>query len=183
MLSGLMADEILMFRPATPADIAALHRLVESAYRGESARAGWTHEADLLESPRTSAEELASAVTAAGEVVLLAFDGPELVGSVRVSRVSDETAYFGMLTVQPGRQAAGLGRQIIGAAEAWAARTWGAARMELSVISVRTELIAYYERRGYRRSGETRPFPVERDPPLVLMVMEKPLGRGLGASS
>lgn len=165
----------IRFRPARVADVPALHRLVESAYRGDSARAGWTHEADLLETPRTSAETLSAAVENPREAILLAFEGERLAGCVQVSRIADDAGYFGLLTVDPERQAAGLGRQLIAAAEGWAAEQWGARRMELSVVSVRTELIAYYERRGYRLTGERRPFPVEVDPPLTLLVMEKRL--------
>lgn len=175
MLSGRMSERALDFRPATPADVPGLHRLVESAYRGDSARGGWTHEADLLESPRTSAENLAAVVADPREVLLLALDGERLVGCVQVSRVSDEVGYFGLLTVDPRLQAGGLGRRLIAQAEGWAAERWGASRMELSVVSVRTELIAYYERRGYQLTGETRPFPVAVEPPLTLAVMSKPL--------
>jgi len=167
----------LSFRPALLADVPAVHRLVESAYRGDAARAGWTHEADLLEGPRTSAEALTALVQDPRQLVLLAFEGEDLAGCVQVSRVADEAAYFGLLTVRPTRQAGGLGRQLIAAAEAWAVERWGAARMELTVVSVRAELIAYYERRGYRLTGEQRPFPIEVEPPLSLAVMEKALPR------
>jgi GNAT superfamily N-acetyltransferase len=165
----------LSFRPALIADVPALHRLVESAYRGDSARAGWTHEADLLESPRTSAEALSAIVEDPRQVLLLAFAAGELAGCVQVSRIGEDAAYFGLLTVAPTRQAGGLGRELIAAAERWAAEQWNARRMELTVVSVRAELIAYYERRGYRLTGEQRPFPVEVEPPLSLAVMEKPL--------
>lgn len=170
-----MAADRPTFRPAAPSDVPALHRLVEGAYRGESARAGWTHEADLLETPRTSAEELARAVADPAEIVLLAFEAENLVGCVRLTRISDDVAYFGMLTVLPTRQASGLGRAIIGAAEDWARDRWGASVMELSVVSVRAELIAYYQRRGYHLTGETKPFPETLDPPLMLAVMERAL--------
>jgi Acetyltransferases len=170
-----MSIDAPRFRPAVADDTPALHRLIESAYRGDSARAGWTHEADLLTTPRTSAEELTAAIADPRETILLAFDGGDLAGCVRVSRLADDRAYFGMLTVDPRRQAGGLGRALITAAETWATEHWGARIMELSVVSVRAELIAYYERRGYRRTGETRPFPEKVEPPLVLAVMEKPL--------
>lgn len=166
---------MLSFRPAAAADVPGLHALVERAYRGDTARAGWTHEADLLVTPRTSAQALEAAIADWDQVVLLAFDGEALAGCVQVSRVDAETGYFGLLTVDPRRQAGGLGRAIIAAAEAWAAERWGASVMTLSVVSVRAELIAYYERRGYRLTGETQPFPEVVDPPLVLAVMEKAL--------
>lgn len=165
----------LSFRPARLEDVPELHRLVERAYRGESARAGWTHEADLLETPRTSAEALAGIIRNPAEAVLLAVDDGRLAGCVQVSRAADGLGYFGLLTVEPTQQAGGLGRRLIAAAEAFAAERWGVRRMELTVVSVRAELIAYYERRGYRLTGETRPFPVAVEPPLALAVMEKPL--------
>jgi ribosomal protein S18 acetylase RimI-like enzyme len=175
MVSERMPERPVDIRPAAFADVPDLHRLVERAYRGESARGGWTHEADLLETPRTSAETLAGIIGDPDQAVLLAFDGERLVGCVQVSRLSGEVGYFGLLTVDPGLQAGGLGRRLIAEAEGWAAGRWGASRMELSVVSVRAELIAYYERRGYRLTGETRPFPVTVDPPLRLAVMGKPL--------
>lgn len=169
----------LTVRPARPADLADLHRLVESAYRGDTARAGWTHEADLLETPRSSPESLAAALDHPDERLLVLVDGgadDRLVGCVQVSRRSATTAYFGLLTVDPTRQADGLGKRLIAAAETEAARTFGAQTLELTVVSRRPELIAYYQRRGYRLTGEERPFPIPLTPPLVLWVMEKRLG-------
>jgi GNAT superfamily N-acetyltransferase len=154
----------------------ALHRLVESAYRGDSARGGWTHEADLLETPRSSPEWLASLIADPDEVILLLLENERPVGCVQVSRRPDAVAYFGLLTVDPTRQADGFGKRLIAAAEAEAVRRFGAKTMELTVISRRTELIDYYRRRGYRLTGEERPFPVEVTPPLVLAVMAKGLG-------
>ncbi|WP_374575790.1 GNAT family N-acetyltransferase [Phenylobacterium sp.] len=171
-----MSDaETLSISPATGADVAELHRLVESAYRGESAKAGWTNEADLLSTPRTSAEELAAMAASPDEVMLLARRGGRLIGCVHVARRPEASAYLGMLTVDPTLQAGGLGKRLMAAAEAEAAARFGARTMELTVISRRAELVAYYERRGYARTGEERPFPVAVEPPLVLAVMRKPI--------
>ena len=68
-------------------------------------------------------------------------------------------AYLGMLTISPTRQASGLGKALLQAAEEFVARDWQVRRMIMSVIGVRTELIAWYERRGYARTGETAEFP------------------------
>lgn len=165
----------LLIRPALAADIPALHALVESAYRGESARAGWTHEADLLESPRTSADALQAVLADPDELLLLVQDAATLVGSVQLTRLSPTAAYLGMLTVAPGRQGGGLGKWIMNAAEEEARRCFGAETMELSVVSQRSELIAYYGRRGYRETGELKPFPIPLDPPFFLAVLRKPL--------
>ncbi|WP_242914476.1 GNAT family N-acetyltransferase [Brevundimonas pishanensis] len=172
----------LRFRPATKADIATLHGLVESAYRGTSAKAGWTHEADLLDGQRTDAEELTDIVADPRRQILLGLDGDDLAGCVCVESKDGGRAYLGMLTVDPQRQAGGLGRQLIAAAENLARSQFGAEVMEMTVIAQRAELIAYYERRGYALTSEARPFPLhdprfgeaKRDD-LYFVVMEKAL--------
>jgi len=166
----------VVFRAAMSFDVAALHPLIERAYRGETAKAGWTHEADLLFDTRTSAEELAGLIADPERVILLAHDGDILIGCVQVARAGQDLAYLGMLTVEPTLQASGLGRRLLDAAETEAVARFGARRMEMTVIRRRAELIAWYRRRGYAPTGETRPFPV--DPPrpeLEFVVLEKAL--------
>lgn len=165
-----------VFRAATLADVATLHPLIERAYRGETAKAGWTHEADLLFDTRTSAQELSALIADPDRVILLAHKDGALIGCVQVARVGDDRAYLGLLTVEPSLQASGLGRRLLAAAETEAVARFAARRMEMTVIHRRAELIAWYERRGYRPTGETRPFPV--DPPrpeLDFVVLEKGL--------
>lgn len=155
----MTALDTLNVRPAASADIGALHALIEGAYRGDSARRGWTHEADLLDGQRTDRQALAEILADPDQRILLAFDGDALVGCVQVSRAGEGRGYLGMLSVDPARQASGLGRRLIAEAEAAAATVFGARSIEMTVIRQRTELIAYYERRGYERTGEQRPFP------------------------
>lgn len=169
-------------RIATAADIPALLALVHSAYRGDSARKGWTHEADLLDGQRTDAPALGAMLADPDQRILLASDGGAPVGCVAIARVAGGTAYLGMLSVDPERQAGGLGRTLMARAEAAAAREFGADRIEMTVIRQRAELIAWYERRGYRLTGERRPFPLDdvrfglpRTRELVFVVMEKRL--------
>ncbi len=164
-------------RIATTNDLARLKSLVESAYRGEAARAGWTHEADLIEGERIGADELAALVAARDGRILVACDGAALHGCVNISDLGAGRAYLGLLCVDPHRQAAGLGRRLIIAAEHVAADLFGAACIEMTVIDRRTELIAYYERRGYCDTGERRPFPIVFDPPLGMIVLAKSLER------
>lgn len=149
------------FRPAAPDDIPALHRLIESAYRGDSAKMGWTHEADLLGGQRTDEAELRDILSDPARALLLAEVGGVLTGCVQVADQGQGLAYLGLLTVDPTRQAGGLGRLLIDAAEAEAVARFAATRMEMTVIRQRAELIAWYERRGYRLTGETRPFPLD----------------------
>ena len=147
------------FRPATAADVPLIQPLVHHAYRGDRARVGWTHEADLLDAARIDEEALAESVGDAGQVILLAERDGVLIGCVHVSDKGGGLAYLGMLTVDATLQSQGLGRRLIDRAETVARERFAADRMEMTVIVQRTELIEWYKRRGYLLTGETRPFP------------------------
>jgi len=140
-------------------ELPALHRLIEGAYRGDSAKRGWTHEADLLGGQRTDLEALEAILADAAQALLVARDGDELAGCVSVADKGEGLAYIGLVTVDPERQAGGLGRELLHAAERFAAESFASTRAEMTVITQRTELIAWYERRGYALTGERRPFP------------------------
>lgn len=161
-------------RPARSDDIADLQPLIQRAYRGDSARAGWTHEADLLEGERIAIDELEAIVASPSERLLIGFEGDRMIGCVRVADLGGARAYLGVLCVDPLLQAAGYGRRLIAEAERTARSTFGATRIEMTVIDRRVELIAYYERRGYVAAG-TQPFPILVDPPLNMVVLEKAL--------
>lgn len=166
--------------PANESDLEALHALIHRAYRGASAKAGWTHEADLLDGQRTDMAALTGMMASKHDTLLVARDGNALAGCVAVTIKGSELAYIGMVTVDPHRQAGGLGRQLLAAAEGFAGEQ-GANVAEMTVISQRRELIAWYERRGYQLTGETRPFPMA-DPrfglpkaDLEFVVLAKPI--------
>lgn len=150
-------------RLATVADAPALSDLVNSAYRGESSKQGWTTEADLLGGQRTDPEILREIVRDPGAVILVVAEGPasgeRLEACVLLRRKGDH-AYLGMLTTRPTRQSKGIGKRVLAAAEGWAARAWAVSRIEMTVIRQRAELIAWYGRRGYRDTGRREPFPV-----------------------
>ena len=147
------------FRSARPSDVDALVALVESAYRGEGSKQGWTTEADLLDGQRTDAEGVAALIDRALSLVLVA-EAPDgrLLACAHVEKQGD-SGYFGMFSVSPALQGGGIGRAMLAEAERIARDEWGCATMRMTVISVRDELIAWYERRGYRRTGEYSPFP------------------------
>lgn len=173
----------MRLREATADDVAALERLVNSAFRGESSRAGWTTEADLLDGQRVDADGLAQTIATPDHVILAAERGDELVGCVHLQR-RGEDCYLGMLTILPTAQGEGLGSRLLDAAERWAADHWSSETVTMTVIAQRTELIAWYERRGYRRTGEQRPFPygnprfgLPRRDDLVFDVLRMPLPR------
>ncbi|MGW4894863.1 GNAT family N-acetyltransferase [Kitasatospora sp. NPDC004240] len=179
----------LAFRNATPADVPALVELVESAYRGESSRDGWTTEADLLGGRRTDAEGVTTALTHPDGIVLLAERDGELLACCQLEH-RGEHAYFGMFSVRPGRQGGGLGRAVLAEAERIAAEEWGTTRLEMSVIEQRAELIAWYERRGFHRTGVYSPFPygderfgIPLRPDLRFETLAKTLDRTLDKAS
>lgn len=158
-----------------PGDAPLIKALLESAYRGDSARRGWNHEADILDDERVAPGEIEDLLSNPSVTILVARDSEAFVGCVAVTCKNARLAYLGMLCVSPDLQSGGLGRKLLDAAED-CARTQGIAVMEMTVIDSRDALIAWYERRGYTRTGETRPFPVPRDPPITFAVLEKPLG-------
>lgn len=149
----------LTFSVARSADVARLQPLVHGAYRGDSARRGWTHEADLLDGQRIDAEALTAVIADPAQAIVMAERDKGLIGCVQITDRGDGLAYLGMLSVDPALQGGGTGRRLIAAAEAEARRRFGARRMEMTVIVQRTELIDWYGRRGYAPTGETRPFP------------------------
>jgi GNAT superfamily N-acetyltransferase len=148
----------LTFRAATPADAETVVALVESAYRGDSSRAGWTTEADFLDGRRTGADDVLAQIARPHSIVLLAERDGELLACAHVA-VEDGAGYFGMFSVVPGLQGGGIGKQVLAEAERIAREDFGQSAMQMTVIDIRDELIAYYERRGYRRTGVFKPFP------------------------
>jgi DNA-binding MarR family transcriptional regulator/ribosomal protein S18 acetylase RimI-like enzyme len=144
---------------AGPADLAAIASLMNRAYRGQGADAGWTTDAAFIDGERTSEAELAAEMAAspAGEW-LVRFRGDALEACVRVEPRGDGRYYLSALTIDPAAQNSGLGRRLLASAEAWIRRAGGGA-VELTVLSPRHELVAWYERRGYALTGETEHFP------------------------
>jgi ribosomal protein S18 acetylase RimI-like enzyme len=169
-------------RDAAPADIPALHALIESAYRGEASRAGWTTEADLLDGQRTDPDDLADILADPKQALLTAWRDRDLVGCVLIADRGEGTGYFGMLSIRPTLQGGGLGRRLVEAAQDALSDRFGSERVRISVLPQRDTLIAWYERLGYRRTGETLPFPygnprfgLPRRDDLYFVVMERAL--------
>ena len=204
-----MTAPVLHFRAATHADTEAVVALVESAYRGDASRAGWTTEADFLDGRRTGADDIGACISRDRSVILLAEQAapgepaPERrnAGLARQSPIppgqallacahvaveqSDDggdTGYFGMFSVRPTLQGGGVGKAVLAEAERIVRDQWRLAVMRMTVIDIRDELIAFYERRGYRRTGLLKPFPygderfgVPRREDLRFEVLEKML--------
>lgn len=148
------------FRVATVTDVPALVLLVDSAYRGESSRAGWTTEADLLSGRRTNAENVTAELEKPESHMIVMETGDEIVACCQVEHRGGY-AYFGMFAVRPTLQGGGFGKAVLAEAERLARDTWGVGEMRMTVISAREELLAWYVRRGYTRTGEMIPFPYD----------------------
>lgn len=182
--AGVATGVGLTFRQAGPSDVARIVELVDSAYRGDSSRRGWTHEADVFEGSRTDPGAVAGIIADPVGLVVVAEGGGaggsagvgpagpggvagvatsgsavgELVGCCQLEFHGDY-AYFGLFAIRPDRQATGLGKAVLAEAERRARAVEGVRQMRMTVLTVRQELIAYYVRRGYRRTGELTSFP------------------------
>lgn len=163
-------------RPAAPEDVDDIVTLVESAYRGDASRAGWTTEADLLDGQRTDPDEVVETLM---HLTVAEVDG-DLVGCCALVP-HDAHGYFGMFAVRPGLQGGGVGSALLLDAEQ-RARDLGLTRVDMTVLSTRSELLAYYLRRGYVDTGVRKPFPYgeerfgrPRRDDLEFVVLSKPV--------
>ena len=172
----------LHYRDATVDDIPALVRLVTSAYRGEASRAGWTTEADLLDGERIDPAVLRADIERPRSRVLVAERDGVPVACAHVA-VEGDAGYFGMFAVRPDLQGGGMGHALLAEAERVVRDEWSLPALRMTVIDARGELIAWYERRGYRRTGVVKPFPygdtrfgIPRRDDLRFEVLEKTFG-------
>jgi ribosomal protein S18 acetylase RimI-like enzyme len=191
MASPLPID--LRSRIATAADAAALVDLIRAAYRGPASYGRWTSEEHLVRGTRTDEPAVLAAIESTGSAMLVVEgdgggDGERDSGGrdapVACCRIADRgngLAYFGMFAVDPARQGAGTGRQVVRWAELAAAELFAAQTLELEVLGQQEQLRGWYERLGYTATGEIRPFPADpvfavpmRDD-LHLVVLAKPL--------
>ncbi|MDR6993001.1 GNAT family N-acetyltransferase [Luteimonas sp. 3794] len=172
-----------VFRTASPLDVPALVNLVTSAYRGESSRSGWTTEADLLDGARIDPDVLARDIVRPDSrvVVIDGADGRPL-ACAHVA-IEDGFGYFGMFAVDPTLQGRGTGDALLRECERIARDEWRLPGLRMAVIDVRDALIAFYVRRGYRRTGVHKPFPygdtrfgIPRREDLRFEVLEKTFG-------
>ena len=156
--------------------------LVNSAYRGESSKAGWTTEADLLGGQRSDENSISELIQRKDSVILTHVNEKnEIFACLHLEKKDKQTTYLGMLTVKPTLQAKGLGKILLREAEDYSRNYFKSSKIVMTVIHLRSELIGWYERRGYKKTGETRPFPMN-DPKFGLpktefffIVLEKKL--------
>ena len=176
--------DTLTFRPATLTDIPTLIALVTSAYRGDASKQGWTTEADMLDGQRIDHDVLRRDIGRARSRILLVKRDAQLLACAHVAE-EDGAGYFGMFSVKPDLQGGGVGKALLAEAERVAAEEWTLPAMRMTVIDIRDELIAFYERRGYRRTGIKKPFPygderygIPKRDDLRFEILEKVFGGG-----
>lgn len=166
-----------MITKATLEDIPALTILINSAYRGETSKNGWTTEAHLLEGKRTDEQEMTEILLDPKNTILKYTENNQIIGSVLLVQ-KEHQLYLGMLTVSPELQNSGIGKKMLAEAENHA-KTLGLSSIIMTVISVREELIAWYKRHGYVDTGEREAFPESEihvtisDEPLEFVFLEK----------
>ena len=170
--------------PATDADVPHIVALMNRAYRGHATALAWTTEHGYITGDRTTEALLRDDMATAPEASLMLWRNPDdgaLKGCVWLQPLGGEVWYLGSLAVDPDRQNGGLGKALLDAAEQWIAAQ-GGRRVRMTVVNVRAGLIAWYERRGYRATGETNPFPygdnrfgVPQRDDLCFVVLEKDL--------
>lgn len=173
----------LHVRQAAAGDVDVVVELVQSAYRGEGSRDGWTTEVDLLDGQRTDAAMVADSLADPDALLLVAQIDEGVVGCCELRRPpTEDHASLGLFAVRPRLQGVGVGRRVLDEGERIARDEWGRRRMRLEVIDLRAELIAWYRRCGYEETGETAPFPYgdqrfgqPRRPDLRFVVLEKSL--------
>jgi ribosomal protein S18 acetylase RimI-like enzyme len=164
--------------PATLADVPELVVLINSAYRGESSKKGWTTEANLIGGQRIGEEELTTQISEPDTTILKNIDQyGKITACVSLQKKEGNKVYLGMLTVSPALQAGGIGRQLLAAAEDFT-RSINFNTIVMTVITTRTELLAYYERRGYTKTGEVIPLHITEKngilkQPVEMFKMEK----------
>ncbi|MDD4913814.1 MAG: N-acetyltransferase [Methylococcales bacterium] len=170
----------LAFAIAQTADIEQIVDLINSAYRGETSRLGWTTEANLLAGRRTDSAEILGLMQQADSRLLLCRADGWLMGTAHL-HYANQQVQIGMLAVRPSAQGMGIGKQLLLAVETHAQQSWPVRRLVMAVISSRQELIEFYQRRGYRRTGIHKPFPLNpalwtpRVEGLSLEILEKQL--------
>lgn len=169
------------FRKARSDDIENIVKLVESAYRGDASRRGWTTEADLIDGQRTDKNEVTNLINADNSEIILCESNKNLTASVYIVNKGDY-AYMGMFAVSPLSQGQGIGKALLKYIEQKVCLEWGSKAIEMSVITQREELISWYKKQGYELSGETRAFPygdvrygIPKRDDLVLDVLNKKL--------
>jgi N-acetylglutamate synthase-like GNAT family acetyltransferase len=152
---------LIVCRRAVASDAENLVDLIKSAYRGEASRSGWTSEADFVGGDRIDANQVLSMIESVDSCFLVLERAGEIVGCCHIQKQGEGNTYFGTFSIRPTLQGRGLGDRLLSEAEREASAAYGAAELEIVVLGQQEKLIEWYERRGFRRTGDTQPFPAD----------------------
>lgn len=172
----------VVYRRAVASDSENLVELIRSAYRGEVSRSGWTSEADFVEGDRIDTDQVLSMIESDDSCLLVLERAEEIVGCCHLQNRGEGNTYFGTFSVRPTLQGEGLGDHLLSEAEREASAAYGAAELEIAVLGQQKKLIEWYERRGFRRTGDTQPFPTDEKfarplrEGLYFVILKKDLG-------
>ena len=168
------------FRTANNAEVEAIATLVNGAYRPESGVIGWTHESDLVAGSRTSAAQILETLSRHHSVILVGLNNEAIVACAHVEK-NGNSSHIGMLAVNPIFQGAGVGKLMLAEAEKYASSVFGSEKFVMVVVSERTELISFYLRRGYQKTGLVLDYPISagvgipKNPEMKIEALEKRL--------
>ena len=147
------------FRTAHKSDAEAIAQLVNKAYRPELGASGWTHESNLVSGSRTNADQVSETISKPASVILVGLEDPEIVACVHIEK-DGSNSHIGMLAVSPILQGAGIGKKMLAHAERYASEIFGSEKFIMVVVSSRSELISFYLRRGYQKTGSVMDYPL-----------------------
>lgn len=147
------------FRTASKSDAEAIAQLVNSAYRPETGAAGWTHESDLVSGKRATVNQVAEIMVKPDSIILVGLKGSEIRACVHIEK-DGNNCHIGMLAVNPMLQGAGVGKKMLAYAEWYASEYYLSEKYIMVVVSSRSELIAFYLRRGYKQTGSAIDYPL-----------------------
>lgn len=180
-MTEILQENALKFRLANLSDISVIVHLVESAYRGKHSLNGWTTESEFIDGQRTDENEVSELIKRENSILMLCHENNELLATLQLQKTGTK-AYLGMFAVDPMKQGRGIGYALLKQAEDYAINKWCCQKMRMLVITIRTELIDWYIRHGYKKSGIFKPFPYEeprygipKSSNLMLEVLEKKL--------
>ncbi len=175
-------SHINQFRKATITDVEAITKLVNNAYRPSTGVSGWTHESDIVSGDRTDIPQIIEILSKKDSVVIVGLNDETIIACVHVERVG-RSSYIGMLAVDPSLQAHGVGKNMLAYAEKYAKDNFNPDKFVMAVVSARHELISFYQRRGYQKTGETMEYPLNAGvgqpklENLKVEILEKPTSR------
>jgi ribosomal protein S18 acetylase RimI-like enzyme len=148
-----------IFRAANKLDAEVIADLINKAYRPESGASGWTHESDLVSGSRTNVDQVVAIISKPDSIILLGIKGSEIVTCIHIEK-DGSNSYIGMFAVNPTLQGAGVGKQMLAYAEWYASENFSSNRFIMVVVSSRSELISFYQRRGYQKTGSIMDYPL-----------------------